>query len=352
MRILHVTSEGRGSLAGQTARWLEMDFTVAHFTLEDLVRYRGPRGGEPEIRREALDRAVAETEGFDGVYAEAPEAVLLHFVRSRRGLRPLRWLINVVNLLERVEPLRQLVGRAYRADPLAEAAAAPGLRWYVTTREHLAPLHAAGLPPARLAFFPANTAQAPVLPGAAAALAGAPGRALPAGLAGLAGGVLLAGVNSRDVPTTAAAAALAGLHVHVLTDLERVAPVASPWLTFHGLAPLPDFLAAVAAARVVLLALRSGPGSCGQQTIAFAQHLRALLVASDVPAVRDYLVDGESGILVPPEDPAALAAGLRRALAEPRREALVEAGFRRNARDNALVERFFREAFQPPVAGA
>lgn len=350
MRILHVTSDGRGSLAGERARWLGMDFTVARFTLEDLVRYRGAPRGEPEIRREALGRAVAETEGFDGVYAEAPEAVLLHFVRSRRGLRPLRWLVNVVSLLERVDPLRALIRRAYGVDPLALAAAEPRLRWYVTTREHLEPLAAAGLPRARLSYFPANTAQAPILPGAAAALAGAAARPLPPALAGAAGGVVLAGVNSRDLPTTAAAAALAGVHVHALTDLKRLAPVASPWLTCHDLVPLADFLAVVAAARVVLLALRAGPGSCGQQTIAVAQHLRTLLVASDVPAVRDYLEDGVSGILVPPEDPAALATALRRALDEPRREALVEAGFQRNARDNALVEAFFREAFQAPLA--
>ncbi len=352
MRILHVTNEGRGSLAGLNTQWLGAEFTVACFTLEDLVRFRRSPDRDPVVQREALDRAVAETEGFDWVYAEAPEAVLLHYARTRHGLRPLRWIVNVVNLLERVTPLRELIGRAYGDDPLVLAAADTGFRWYVTTRAHLEPLVAAGLPPERGAFIAANTVQAPILPGASQALAEASTRPLPNSLRDVAGGILLAGVNNRDVATLARAAELARVRVHILTDLDRVAPVASPWLNYHGLVPLPDFLAAVAAARVLVLALRAGEGSCGQQTLAFAQHLRTLLVASDVPAVRDYLIDGVSGILVPPEDPVALASALRRAPTEPGRAALVEAAFQRNARDNERVEQFFRDAFLAPAAGA
>jgi glycosyltransferase involved in cell wall biosynthesis len=46
------------------------------------------------------------------------------------------------------------------------------------------------------------------------------------------------------------------------------------------------------------------------------------VVASDLPAIREVIRDGESGILVAPGDPAALAEGLGRVLADP---ALAEA---------------------------
>ena len=41
------------------------------------------------------------------------------------------------------------------------------------------------------------------------------------------------------------------------------------------------------------------------------------LVTADTPAARELLVDGESALLVPPGDPEALAAALRRLAADP-----------------------------------
>jgi glycosyltransferase involved in cell wall biosynthesis len=41
------------------------------------------------------------------------------------------------------------------------------------------------------------------------------------------------------------------------------------------------------------------------------------IVASSLPALRDYLEDGESASLVPPESPEALAEGIVRTLDEP-----------------------------------
>jgi glycosyltransferase involved in cell wall biosynthesis len=43
---------------------------------------------------------------------------------------------------------------------------------------------------------------------------------------------------------------------------------------------------------------------------------RAAVVATDVGSVAEAVVDGETGLLVPPEDPSALAAALRRGLAD------------------------------------
>ena len=41
------------------------------------------------------------------------------------------------------------------------------------------------------------------------------------------------------------------------------------------------------------------------------------LVTADTPAARELLVDGESALLVPPGDPEALAAAVRRLAGEP-----------------------------------
>src|SRR5439155_19412677 len=52
------------------------------------------------------------------------------------------------------------------------------------------------------------------------------------------------------------------------------------------------------------------------------------LVTADTPAARELLVDGESALLVPPGDPGALAAAVRRLATDPALAARVSAGGR------------------------
>ncbi len=346
MKILFVTNDGGGRFAGQTVSSLGLDFTVARFTLEDILRFRRPPAEGPVFKREAIDRAIDEIEGFDGVLAEAPETVLLHYVRHKRGLRPIRWLVNVVQLLVRIDPVRAAIQRIYGDDPLALAAAAPNIRWLVTTASHIDLLVKAGLPRAQIVCHPSTTAlQTHLQPPARAAYEAPLSRELPEGMRDIEGGVLVAGTNNRDIATVARAAEIVRQPVHVLTDLRRVPAVSSPWLRYHDLVPLAEFVTAAARAGAMLVPLRAGDSSCGQQTIAIAQHVRTLVIASDVPAMRDYVVHGESGILVPAEDPAALAAALRDRPDDGTRAALVEAGFARNEREGREVERVLRDAF-------
>jgi len=56
------------------------------------------------------------------------------------------------------------------------------------------------------------------------------------------------------------------------------------------------------------------------------------VVASDVGAIRTLVRDGETGVLVPPEDPAALAAGIERVLADEGRWEAMARGARETAR--------------------
>ena len=64
---------------------------------------------------------------------------------------------------------------------------------------------------------------------------------------------------------------------------------------------------------VVPLAPRDDRGS-GQTTYLNAMALGKALIVTDVAGARDYITDGETGLIVPPEDSPALAAALRRLL--------------------------------------
>jgi phosphatidylinositol alpha-mannosyltransferase len=72
----------------------------------------------------------------------------------------------------------------------------------------------------------------------------------------------------------------------------------------------------VVAAADVLVAPATGGESFGVVLVE-AMAAGVPVVASDIPGYRDVVRDGTNGLLVPPEDPVAVAAAVRRLLAEP-----------------------------------
>jgi starch synthase len=63
------------------------------------------------------------------------------------------------------------------------------------------------------------------------------------------------------------------------------------------------------------------------------------VVASNVSALPELVVDGETGLLVPPDDPDALARAANELLAGPERAALLGAAGRKRARAEFSVAR-------------
>ena len=78
-----------------------------------------------------------------------------------------------------------------------------------------------------------------------------------------------------------------------------------------------DCLAQIMAASVVAVPLRVEDISAGQMVLVQAMALARPLVVTRTPTVCDYLRDGETALLVPRGDDAALAAAIRRLLDDP-----------------------------------
>jgi glycosyltransferase involved in cell wall biosynthesis len=84
---------------------------------------------------------------------------------------------------------------------------------------------------------------------------------------------------------------------------------------FVGPVPPPKRWGYLAEASVCVLPLtRSAFGTSFTSPLKLFEYMAAArpIVASDLPALREVLRDGENALLVPPEDPAALAAAIRR----------------------------------------
>ncbi len=73
----------------------------------------------------------------------------------------------------------------------------------------------------------------------------------------------------------------------------------------------------------------------------------ALPIQSDAGAAREWIRDGENGLLVPPEDPDAVEAAIRRAVTE---DALVERAAEVNER--LTSERISRDLVTPRIVQA
>jgi glycosyltransferase involved in cell wall biosynthesis len=81
--------------------------------------------------------------------------------------------------------------------------------------------------------------------------------------------------------------------------------------------PRPEHDRLLRSAAVYAIPLRDQPGSAGQVRLAAATEAGTPVVASAVEALEGYVVDGETGLVVPPGDPGALRSAVDRLLAEP-----------------------------------
>lgn len=79
-------------------------------------------------------------------------------------------------------------------------------------------------------------------------------------------------------------------------------------------------------AAVYVVPLKDVPGSAGQVRLMTATQARTPVVASSVPALADYAVDGETALLVPAVDPGALGAAVDCLLADQDLAASLAAG--------------------------
>jgi glycosyltransferase involved in cell wall biosynthesis len=130
--------------------------------------------------------------------------------------------------------------------------------------------------------------------------------------------VLALGRSNRDFRTLFDAVRSSGaedLPVLVVagrpSDLRGAGPV-PPNVTLRFSAGPAETDALVAGARIVAVPLRPAAFSAGQSVVLRAMAAGKAVVASDACGLRDYVTDGETAVLVPPADPAALRSALLR----------------------------------------
>ena len=153
-------------------------------------------------------------------------------------------------------------------------------------------------------------------------------------------GYLFAGGNSvRDYGLLEAA--LEGFHVPT-----RIATHWRPTRNLPHLQAGPtshdEFMRLMANSHAVVVPLRQTVRSAGQQTYLNAMGLRKPVIVTDAPGVRDYVIDGVTGVIVPP-DAEAMRAAIRHVMDPANARFYAQMGER--AREDVL-KRFNEEQFR------
>jgi glycosyl transferase family 1 len=108
-----------------------------------------------------------------------------------------------------------------------------------------------------------------------------------------------------------------------------------------------DYDAMLRAASVVVVALEPRTDrSSGQTTYVNAMALGKAIVVSDAPGVRDYIDDGETGVIVPYGDAAALSCAVRALLADRQRRQRLGENARRHALANLTLSGYAERLLQ------
>jgi glycosyltransferase involved in cell wall biosynthesis len=137
------------------------------------------------------------------------------------------------------------------------------------------------------------------------------------------------------------------LREQLVAQIERLGLVGR--VSLLGVATTSEVLAAMVAARAVVLPCRvdSNGDRDGMPTVLVEALSRGVpVVSTDVVGIGELVTDGETGLLVPPENPSALAAALDRLLVDP----LLAARLGDTGRQ--LVQRLFRPEDSVAALGA
>lgn len=123
--------------------------------------------------------------------------------------------------------------------------------------------------------------------------------------------------DGRDYPTLIAA--LDGLDVRTRIRTGRALPGAGPGMEpIRGRLSAPALRDLYAEARFVVVPLRPDTrNASGISTIMEAGAMGKAVIVSDSDGVREFVRDGETGLVVPARDPVALRAAIARLLADP-----------------------------------
>jgi glycosyltransferase involved in cell wall biosynthesis len=141
----------------------------------------------------------------------------------------------------------------------------------------------------------------------------------PVSLTSDSGRVFAGGNSLRDYGPLIAAASSITAPIDIATTTLTAAQLrACPANVTAGPLEPPEYDRRLFSASIVVVPLQERPDrASGQTTYVNAMALGKPIVITDTPGVRDYVIDGETGLIVAPDDPGALASAVQGLIDDP-----------------------------------
>jgi hypothetical protein len=257
---------------------------------------------------------LEEIETFDAVFSDSPEVVLLRYIRQRRGLSPIPWLVNEVDQFSTAEVVRRYIIARYGEDPLPEALWAHEVLWFSITPGLRPTYRRLGLRVSNLHYLPlARSSIAfffPNLVDLQNRFLRNPGRKREAPVPE--GCILAIGSHERDYDCLARALRPTGLTAEIICNLHQYPKRPAGPLRWHNSQPPEVYLECLRRADVVVVPLRDDGRALGQLSCALPMRMGKAIVATAVPSLSAHLIPGKTGLGYPAGD----AQALRRCLLE------------------------------------
>jgi glycosyltransferase involved in cell wall biosynthesis len=317
----------------------------------------------PWVSLDTLWAFSQQVRGYDAIFCETPEALILAREWEKARQDPIPLLAFDVHCLLRVNAMRRWYQKHEQIDPWPRIRRLPWISWIAPSQECLATMETAGVSSDRLYRINFSTALfSTLIPDADLRLDGGLDADGPAAGQLPSAQVLAPGsAGHRDLETCLLAArqvrdtgfwvVRAGVD-RVENQLEKAGLIRLPNVHWIDPVPLEAYIALIKRAELIVLAILPGEGDSGHSTVSLAHRVGTPVVCSRVDGIIDYVKDGFDALLVPPGEPSALAAAIRRLRNDPslREHLAVNGRASESTRINDCRDGFFR-ALSDAVSG-
>ncbi len=318
MKNVLVVHRERDGFRHKQTQWKDYALHFVDFCLHDMFKVKDSGKIQGVLSREKLENAAraAADNGCDAVFSESAEAFLLQFVLLKKSIKTPPFIITDLNRLVKARALCRWIASVYGEDPFEKIVSSASNYWFCYTQSELSEHEALGIARERLFYVPCSlyfldetfiAEKGSAKKFARPPEAGPPSAENPLGEA-MRGQIIAFGNNYRDYETLVRAAEGLPFDVHIISSrFFKSMPARVPEsVRVHDDVPLDALYRVLSAAKFLVIPLCETYLSPGTAAAGLAIGFGKPVVASDFPCLRDYVINGETGMLSKPGDADAL----------------------------------------------